>query len=214
MNRPNLDPGERERISSLYDHERELWNLGLSRVAGVDEAGRGPLAGPVMAAAVIFPGEIFIPGIKDSKLLSPSSREALHDRIFEKALSVGIGQACSVEIDQHNILQASFLAMRRAVSRLTVNPEFILVDGLWTIPELTIGQRAIVRGDQTSFSIAAASIIAKVHRDRLMQEYHLLYPQYCFDRHKGYPTRDHIAAIEKYGLCQIHRRSFKIRTTA
>lgn len=214
MNGLPSETAEWQRIWSLFIHERELWNLGLSRVAGVDEAGRGPLAGPVVAAAVIFPKETFIAGINDSKLLSPSRREALYDRIVGEALNMGIGQASSVEIDRYNILQASLLAMRRAVANLTVNAEFILVDGLWTIPEATVGQKAIVRGDQTSFSIAAASIIAKVHRDRLMREYHSLYPQYSFDRHKGYPTRAHIAAIEKYGLCQIHRRSFKIKTTA
>lgn len=194
----------------LLFHERKLWREGLFYVAGVDEAGRGPLAGPVYAAAVIFPQKIQIKGIDDSKRLSSSRREALFDIIIEKAISVGIGWAEHYEIDEMNILQATYLAMNRALGDLSVRPQHVLVDGRG-LPENSFAKTAIIGGDRRCFSIAAASIIAKVSRDRVMHEYHKQYPQYGFEKHKGYPTQMHIDAIKKYGFCPIHRRSFHIR---
>jgi len=211
LNRLDQTAAEKERIRSMYQFERDLWAAELERIAGVDEAGRGPLAGPVVAAAVIFPREVFISGVNDSKRLSAHLRESLYDRILAAALSVGIGQASPQEIDQLNILQASLLAMKRAIDGLSVTPEHILVDGCRSIPEVSIPQMVLTRGDQRCFSIAAASIIAKVHRDRIMRDYHRIYPCYSFDRHKGYPTSAHVAAIARYGLCDIHRRSFRMR---
>jgi ribonuclease HII len=200
---------ERERLRALFTTERELWGNGCRFIAGVDEAGRGPLAGPVTAAAVVFPQETFIAGLNDSKLLSPQRREQLSMVIYQQAISVAVGQASPEEIDCLNILQASLLAMQRAVNALRVRPDYLLVDGIYEIPGVGCSQIAIIKGDRRSASVAAASIIAKVHRDRLMQDYHRLYPQYQFDRHKGYPTKAHVAALEKYGYCEIHRRSFK-----
>lgn len=195
---------------SLLYYERILWRKGLLFVAGVDEAGRGPLSGPVFAAAVIFPQEIQIKGINDSKKLSSTQREELFDIIFEKAASVGIGRAEHSEIDEINILQATYLAMNRALNDLSIKPQHVLVDGNG-LPENSFEKTAIIGGDHKCFSIAAASIIAKVSRDKVMQAYHKKYPQYGFEQNKGYPTQKHIEAIKKYGYCPIHRRSFHIR---
>lgn len=203
--------GEKERVAGMFRHEKEIWASGITRIAGLDEAGRGPLAGPVIAAAVIFPDEIFIAGVNDSKLLSAAQRESLHDRIMKEAADIGIGSASPEEIDRLNILRASFLAMRRALENMILLPQCLLVDGNQTIPNYPIPQRAIVKGDRYSFSIAAASIIAKVTRDRIMQDYHQQYPQYHFDRHKGYPSVFHREAIKTYGYCNIHRLSFKVK---
>lgn len=205
------DLNEFDRIQSLLQIERELWNAGIHHVAGVDEAGRGPLAGPVVAAAVIFPPEIFIPGVNDSKLLSAALREKLSDRILKQAVGVGIGEASPWEIDALNILNASLLAMKRAVANLALSADYLLVDGNYKLPDCSLPQMALIKGDRRCFSIAAASIVAKVHRDRLMRDYHRIYPHYQFDQHKGYPTRVHIAAIEKHGYCRIHRRSFTVK---
>lgn len=179
-------------------------------IAGVDEAGRGPLAGPVIAAAVIFPENIFIPGINDSKKLSPSKRARLFDTIHEYALAIGLGACTEHVIDQINILQATYRAMKQAIASLALPPEHVLVDG-WQIPDLNFPQTAIPGGDGKCFSIAAASIIAKVTRDRIMLEYDRHFPDYGFAQHKGYPTKQHIQAIIKYGRCPIHRRSFHIK---
>ncbi|MGH7840167.1 MAG: ribonuclease HII [Candidatus Binataceae bacterium] len=188
-------------------HERKLWREGARVVAGVDEAGVGPMAGPVVAAAVIFEQEIFIRGVNDSKQLAPERRAALFPRIQEKALAVGVGIATPAEIDQLNIFWATMAASARALQALTVTPDHVLVDGR-RIAELKLPQTPIVGGDRKSFCIAAASIIAKVTRDRMMLEYDAQYPAYGFARHKGYCTAEHFAALARAGPSAIHRRSF------
>jgi ribonuclease HII len=176
-------------------------------IAGVDESGRGPWAGPVVAAAVILPRNIRIKGINDSKKLSSSIREKLFVEIFEKALSVGVGIIGQDVIDDINILEATYLAMKNALDGLSNTPGLVLVDG-WPIPGLKIRQVAVIGGDGKSAVIAAASIIAKVTRDRLMAEYSLKYPQYNFHKHKGYGTKEHKEALERFGPCPLHRKSF------
>jgi len=176
-------------------------------MAGVDEAGRGPLAGPVVAAAVILDDLKPIKGLNDSKLLTALARERLYIEIHAKALCFCIAQASVEEIDEMNILQATMLAMRRAVEGLRLRPNKVLVDGN-RLPTLKIAAEAIVKGDAKVKAISAASILAKVHRDRLCQELHLLHPQYGFDGHKGYPTPAHLAALKEHGVCPHHRRSF------
>ena len=182
---------------------------GYRAVAGVDEAGRGPLAGPVVAAAVILPPGYEHPGINDSKKLSSRQRDRLYAIIQHDAVSIGVGLSEAPLIDRVNILQATLLAMREAVLELFPPPDFLLIDGLNRI-DLATPQEAIIRGDSQSISIAAASIIAKVSRDRLMEMYHRQFPQYNFLRNKGYGTKEHRAAIVKFGRCKIHRRSFRI----
>ena len=176
-------------------------------MAGVDEAGRGPLAGPVVAAAVILDDLKPIKGLNDSKVLTALARERLYVEIHAKALCFCIAQASVEEIDELNILQATMLAMRRAVEGLRLRPNKVLVDGN-RLPTLKIAAEAIVKGDAKVKAISAASILAKVHRDRLCQELHLLHPQYGFDGHKGYPTPAHLAALKEHGVCPHHRRSF------
>ena len=176
-------------------------------VAGVDEAGRGPLAGPVVAAAVILDDTKRIRGLNDSKLLTPAVRDRLYDEIRAKALCCSVAEASVEEIDTLNILQATLLAMRRAVEGLRLKPAKVLVDGN-QLPRLRIHAEAIIGGDATVKSISAASILAKVHRDRLCLQLHALYPQYGFDEHKGYSTPQHFAALKAHGVCPIHRRSF------
>lgn len=192
--------------------EDVLWRRGVTYVAGIDEAGRGPLAGPVVAAAVIFPAECVVKGVDDSKKLTPARREELFPRIHHFALAVGVGIVDHHEIDEINILQATFKAMRGAIGRLTVRPGHLLIDGNRfqgdDVPFTTI-----VGGDALSHSIAAASIVAKVTRDRIMVEQDLLYPGYGFARHKGYGTVEHLSALARFGLCPIHRRSFCARFT-
>jgi len=182
---------------------------GYRAVAGVDEAGRGPLAGPVVAAAVILPPGYEHPGINDSKKLSSRQRDRLYAIIQHDAVSIGVGLSEAPLIDRVNILQATLLAMKEAVLELFPPPDFLLIDGLNRI-DLATPQEAIIRGDSQSISIAAASIIAKVSRDRLMEMYHRQFPQYNFLRNKGYGTKEHRAAIVKFGRCKIHRRSFRI----
>ena len=174
-------------------------------ICGVDEAGRGPLAGPVYAAAVIL-GEP-IAGLKDSKLLSPLNREKLSEQIRQRAIAFAVAQASVEEIDRLNILQATMLAMQRAVDALTVTPDEAWIDGN-RCPKLACRARAFVQGDRIHPVISAASILAKTARDAEMQRLHERYPQYCFDRHKGYPTPEHLALLERYGPSEIHRRSF------
>ena len=178
-------------------------------IAGIDEAGRGPLAGPVMAAAVILPPGYEHPEITDSKELSPRKRERLYEVIARDAVSIGIGVAEAPVIDAVNILQATLLAMKDAVLELSPSPHYLLIDGLNRI-DLLIPQETIIRGDSLSLSIASASIVAKVSRDRLMEMYHRQFPQYNFLCNKGYGTREHREAILKYGRSKIHRRSFRI----
>ncbi len=186
--------------------EREARAAGYNVIAGTDEAGRGPLAGPVVAAAVILPPEP-IEGIDDSKKLSEKKREALYDVIMERAEAVGIGFADAGEIDEINILNAAMISMARAVENMAVKPDFVLIDGN-TSRFMDIPHRCIVKGDQKSASVAAASIIAKVTRDRIMKEYDEKYPEYNFSKHKGYPTREHMELVKKYGPCEIHRKTF------
>ncbi|MFN8547348.1 MAG: ribonuclease HII [Candidatus Eisenbacteria bacterium] len=187
--------------------ERALWRAGVVRVAGVDEAGMGPLAGPVVAAAVIFPPEVIIVGADDSKRLSPRTRDRLSIEIKERALSFAVGEASPREIDRINIRQAGLLAMRRAVLALEPAPEHLLIDAR-TLPDLPWPQEGPVRGDSAFHVVACASILAKTHRDARMLEYDARYPGYGFARHKGYPTAAHAEALRRLGPCPIHRRSF------
>lgn len=190
-----------------YAYEKRAGEQGFSAVCGIDEAGRGPLAGPVCAAAVILPPDCDIPGLNDSKKLSEKKREALFPVIQEKALAFGIGWATAEEIDRVNILQATFLAMARAVEALPTPADYALVDGNRMLP-LPIPGETIVKGDATSASIAAASILAKVSRDRLLRRLDEEHPEYGFAKHKGYGTKAHYEAIRKYGLLPEHRRGF------
>lgn len=193
--------------TDLWIYERAAWAEGFSPVAGTDEAGRGPLAGPVFAAAVILPPEIDIPGLNDSKKLTEAKREALFPVITEKALAYAIAEASVEEIEELNILHAAQLAMRRAVEALPIKPGILLIDGNYS-DGFGLPEKTIVKGDSLSASIAAASILAKVARDRKMIEYAKEYPDYGFEKHKGYPTEAHYAAIREHGVTPIHRLSF------
>jgi ribonuclease HII len=194
----------------MRTYEDSARSDGFSIIAGLDEAGRGPLAGPVVAAAVVFPDGYTNDRITDSKKLSAKKRASLYDDIYRDALTVGIGIVDAVEIDRINILQASLLAMAMAVENLFPQPDFLLIDGTFTIPR-PFEQTSIVKGDSASISIAAASIVAKVSRDNLMERYHLDYPEFGFSQHKGYPTKAHRNAIFQYGPTLIHRASFTVR---
>ncbi|MCD8379874.1 MAG: ribonuclease HII [Lachnospiraceae bacterium] len=196
---------EKERMFSLFSYERAY--SAYTSICGIDEVGRGPLAGPVVAGAVILPKDCDILYINDSKKLSEKKRNLLYDEIMEKAVSVGTGCISWERIDEINILQATYEAMRQAIASLSVPPDLLLNDAV-TIPGVDIAQVPIIKGDAKSASIGAASIIAKVTRDRMMEEYHQLYPQYGFDANKGYGTKAHIEALQKYGPCPIHRRTF------
>jgi ribonuclease HII len=193
--------------------EKNFFNVGYQFIGGIDEAGRGPLAGPVVAACVVVKSDFdFKNGklkmVKDSKKLTAKKREELFDIIFTELYEVGIGITDHITIDKINILQASFLAMKKALGALKNKPDFLMIDGNQTIPNLSLKQTAIVKGDEKVFTIAAASIIAKVTRDRIMSDWHEKFPQYDFSHHKGYGTRAHLSALEKYGPCPIHRLSF------
>lgn len=201
---------EIDRLNGMMKYENALYDKGVQYIAGVDEAGRGPLAGPVVAAAVILPRDCYIPGLNDSKKISEKKRYELEEIVKEKAIAWGIGIVSAEEIDRVNILQATFGAMRTALSYLQVEPQHILADAV-TIPGCHTEQTAIVHGDALSVSIAAASILAKCHRDRMMYEYDKLYPQYGFAGHKGYGTAAHLQAIADNGHCPIHRRSFMVK---
>jgi ribonuclease HII len=190
--------------------ENKLREQGFRVVAGVDEVGRGPLAGPVVAACVVLPPNLFLPEVNDSKKLTPKKREHLFDQIMENVQEVGIGIVGERTIDRMNILNASLKAMWKAVNKLKNPPEFILVDGNQKIPQLLLPQMPVVKGDCLSLSIAAASIVAKVTRDRIMLKYHRKYPEFCFAAHKGYATKTHVEALKTFGPCQIHRKSFKL----
>ena len=190
-----------------FQFERQAREQGFTTVCGVDEAGRGPLAGPVYAAAVILPPGLVIEGVNDSKKLSEKKREALFPIICEQALAFGIGYATEEEIDTYNILQATYMAMRRAVEALPVPADYALIDGN-RMPPLSIPGETIIKGDALSMSIAAASILAKVSRDHYMEEMAVRYPEYEFERHKGYPTKRHYQLLRQYGPCPIHRKSF------
>lgn len=198
---------ERLRLDGMLNFERVLWKSGIRHIAGVDEVGVGPLAGPVVAAAVMFPPGTEVPGVDDSKRLDPAQRAALAEKIHACASAIGIGMADVAEIDQLNVYHAGLLAMRRAVEALPVAPQHVLVDAR-TIPGVPMPQNPFTKGDGINFSIAAASIIAKTHRDRLMVDMDSLYPEYGFARHKGYGTAVHQDAIRRYGPCPIHRMSY------
>ena len=199
-------------MTDMLTYERECWDMGCRHVIGMDEAGRGPLAGPVVVAGVVFEPETIIEGVTDSKQLSEQEREKFFEMIRERATAFHVEIVNHETIDKINILQASLYGMRQCADLLTVKPDFILVDGnKLPFPDhhaFGTKQRAIVKGDSKSFSIAAASILAKVTRDRLMNEYDPIFPQYNFARHKGYPTPEHIRAIKEYGLSTIHRKTF------
>ncbi len=207
--RQDREREERVRLDAMLNFERVLWKSGVTRVAGVDEAGVGPLAGPVVAAAVVFPPGAEIPGVDDSKRIDPGRREELAGKIREAAVAVAVGIAQVAEIDRINVYHAGILAMRRAVEGLPVPPEHVLLDAR-EIPELPIPQNRFDKGDGLNFSIAAASIIAKTHRDRLMCDLDRRYPEYGFARHKGYGTAEHQAAIRTHGPCEVHRMSFPV----
>jgi ribonuclease HII len=196
-----------KKIPKNLEIESLIWKSGLSRIAGVDEAGCGPLAGPVVAAAVIFPAYAYIVEVKDSKKLTAKKREELYALIVESAISFGIGIVPPKEIDRINIRRATFKAMRKAIGNLKAKPDYVLFDG-YELPERILPQEAVIKGDDYSFTIAAASILAKVTRDRLMLDLHEKYPIYGFHRHKGYGTEFHRSMLEKHGPCEIHRKSF------
>jgi len=191
-----------------FVYENKLRIQGFLNIAGVDEVGRGPLAGPVVAAAVILPADCPIKGLDDSKKLSPEKRERLFIQIKKNAVAIGIGIVSHSVIDRINIGKANLLAAKIAVENLHVSPDFILIDGGRFRVDIPLPQRGITGGDGKCASIAAASIIAKVTRDRLMKKYHAKYPEYGFDKHKGYGTKQHFLLLSKYGPCAIHRRSF------
>lgn len=191
-----------------WRYERQFWDAGMAHVAGVDEVGRGPLAGPVVAVAVILPPDFDGTGISDSKMLSAHQRIGQFPRISTDCLTWGIGVIGPDEIDRYNILGATFRAMQEAIRQMCVRPDAVLVDGKLQIPDIRMPQRAIVDGDRRSVSIGCASILAKEVRDRLMEDYDRTYPEYGFARHKGYATADHLAALARYGPTPIHRKSF------
>jgi ribonuclease HII len=190
-----------------YRFEAQAWRTGLTRVAGVDEAGRGPLAGPVVAAAVVIAPDRRVRGLADSKVLPPERREELFARIHERAVAVGVGIVDHLTIDRINILEATRVAMSQALAALALVPELIITDFV-SLRACPCPQRNLVDGDARCASVAAASIVAKVTRDRLMRELDPEYPAYGFAKHKGYATAEHIAAIDRHGLCTLHRRSF------
>ena len=188
--------------------ESSAWACGFRRIAGLDEAGRGPLAGPVIAAVVILPRRKFFDDLDDSKLLSENQRNRLFTAITTQAQAWGVGAASEQEIDEFNILGATRLAGYRAFSQIASPPDFLLLDAL-LLPTVSVRQRSVIKGDQLSISIAAASILAKVSRDRIMATYHAQYPDYQFDLHKGYPTPEHLKRLRQFGPCPGHRRSFR-----
>lgn len=199
---------EEARLLELKQMEEELYNKGLKCICGIDEAGRGPLAGPVVVAAAIMPRYSMIEGVKDSKKVSEKKREELYEIITREAISYGIGIIDQKEIDRINILNATKEGLTMAVKELSVRPDLILVDALTNIDTNGIPYESIIKGDAKCYSISAASILAKVTRDRIMRQWDEIYPQYGFAKHKGYGTAEHIAAIKEYGLCPLHRLSF------
>ena len=209
---------EFERLAEIKKIEKELYEKGIKSICGIDEAGRGPLAGPVVVASVIMPEDSMIEGVNDSKKISEKKRELIYEQILEEAIGYGIGIIDQNEIDKINILNATKEGLTTCIKALEkdlqekergfAKPEIILVDALTKIDTDGISYRSIIKGDAKSYSIAAASIIAKVTRDRIMRQWDEVYPQYGFEKHKGYGTAAHIAAIKEYGLCPLHRKSF------
>ncbi|EQF25890.1 ribonuclease HII [Clostridioides difficile CD160] len=198
---------EEERLETINIFENEGYNKGYLYIGGIDEAGRGPLAGPVVASVVVFKKDTKIEGVNDSKKLSEAKRDELFEVIKREALDYGIGIVNNEEIDEFNILNATYMAMKKAINCLKQAPDYLLVDAA-TIPGIDIAQNPIVKGDSKSISIAAASILAKVTRDSIMYQYDRVYPEYGFKSHKGYGTKEHYEAIEKHGITPIHRKSF------
>ena len=199
---------ELERLNNLKEEEKNLHSRGFKNICGIDEAGRGPLAGPVVIAGVIMPEDSMIEGVNDSKKVSEKKREILYDKIIEEAISYSVAIIGQDVIDEINILNATKKGLTNVVGGLDVRPDLIIVDALEHIDTKGIPYESIIKGDAKCYSIAAASILAKVTRDRIMREWDLVYPQYGFAKHKGYGTAFHIQAIKEYGLCPIHRRSF------
>lgn len=198
---------ERERLARMFSYERQVWAMGYKLVAGLDEAGRGPLAGPVVAAAVILPEEVYLPGLDDSKRLSPKRRLELYEQIKRSAVGIGIGMVHPDGIDEANVMMATYKAMVKAAQNLPTPADYLLIDALH-LPGVSQPQSPIVGGEGLSCSIAAAGIVAKVARDEHMVEMDKLYPQYGFANHKGYGTAEHREALEKHGPCPIHRKTF------
>lgn len=203
-----MNQKEEQRLIELKKIDKDFFDTGMKYICGIDEAGRGPLAGPVVVASVIMPENSKIEGINDSKKVSESRREKLYDIIIEEAISYGVGIIYQEEIDEINILQATKKGLTQSLKSLNIKPNIILVDALTGIDTLGIPYKSIVKGDAKSYSIATASIIAKVTRDRIMREWDKIYPQYGFAAHKGYGTAKHIEKIKQYGLCPIHRKTF------
>lgn len=199
---------EEQRLNMLKQYENDLRNKGYKYICGIDEAGRGPLAGPVVVASVIMPANSIIEGVNDSKKVSEKKREKLYDLILEEAISYGVGIIGQDEIDEINILNATKKGLTMSLQELTQKPDLIIVDALTHIDTLGIPYESIIKGDAKCYSISAASIIAKVTRDRIMREWDKVYPQYGFAQHKGYGTSAHINAIKEFGPCPLHRRSF------
>lgn len=196
------------RLQEIRKIEEDIYSQGTNYICGIDEAGRGPLAGPVVVASVIMPKDSMIEGVNDSKKISEKKREKLYDEIIENAISYSVGIVHQKEVDRVNILNATKAGLTESIKGLKVKPEIILVDALTGIDTCGIPYHSIIKGDAKSYSIAAASIIAKVTRDRIMRQWHEVYPEYNFIQHKGYGTAAHIAAIKEYGLCPLHRLSF------
>ena len=199
---------EEQRLLLLKEKENELRKKGFQYICGIDEAGRGPLAGPVVVASVIMPVDSMIEGVNDSKKVSEKKREKIYEQILEEAISYGVAIIGQDEIDEINILNATKKGLTISLQELTLKPDLILVDALNGIDTMGIPYDSVIKGDAKCYSIAAASIIAKVTRDRIMREWDKIYPEYGFEKHKGYGTAAHIAAIKENGLCPIHRRSF------
>ena len=203
-----MNEKEEQRLIKLKEMDEEIYINGAKYICGIDEAGRGPLAGPVVVASVILPRESMIEGVNDSKKISEKKRERVYEEIIKEAISYGVGIIDESKIDEINILQATKEGLTESIKELKIVPDIILVDALRGINTCNIPYKSIIKGDASSYSIAAASIIAKVTRDRLMLKYDEMYPEYGFAKHKGYGTANHISAIKQYGLCPIHRRSF------
>ena len=199
---------ELERLTKLKEIEKDLYNKGFKNICGIDEAGRGPLAGPVVIAGVIMPEDSMIEGVNDSKKVSEKKREKLYDKILEEAISYSVAVIGQDVIDDINILNATKMGLTKVVEEQEVKPDLIIVDALNHIDTKGIPYDSIIKGDAKCYSISAASIIAKVTRDRIMRQWDEIYPQYGFSKHKGYGTKMHIEAIKEYGLCPIHRKSF------
>ena len=199
---------EEERLHLLKEEEEKLYNTGLNYICGIDEAGRGPLAGPVVVGAAILPKNSFIEGVNDSKKVSEKKREILYEKITEEAIAWSVGIIDQKMIDEVNILNATKLGVTESLTKLKKKPELILVDALQNMDTLGINYKSIIKGDAKCYCIAAASVIAKVTRDRIMRQWDEVFPEYGFAKHKGYGTKTHIEAIKQYGICPLHRKTF------